>query len=262
MESCHYSDVIIGAMASQITSLKIVYSTVYSGADQRKHESSAWLAFVRGIHRWPVNSPHKGPVTSKMFQFDEVIMSYIYPYSLGLLHWHTGNHMIIIVPVKQLLIIWIKLPCSQSKENTAYVHMFTCIIFGIYFIFVGGYDIFQSIYTCSWSSLLLSAYFYMETFHVWIMILVQLYSVPCLKNGFRTYSKIKCIQGMVGLVQERRNSIANALELRFSCTNPSIYSSCRLFQTFDKLTAIMRLNGCQVACIEFSFLPWPLETWI
>ena len=59
------SDVIMGAVASQITSLTIVYSTVYSGA--RKHQSSASLAILRGIHRWPVNSPHKGPVTRKMF---------------------------------------------------------------------------------------------------------------------------------------------------------------------------------------------------
>ena len=44
------------------------------GADQRKRQSSAWLAFVRGIHRWPVNSPHKGPVTRKVFPFDDVIM--------------------------------------------------------------------------------------------------------------------------------------------------------------------------------------------
>ena len=61
-------------MASQITSLTVVYSTVYSGADQRKHQSAASLAFVRGIHRWPVNSPHKWPVTRKMFPFDDVIM--------------------------------------------------------------------------------------------------------------------------------------------------------------------------------------------
>ena len=60
--------------ASRITSLTIVYSTVYSGADQRKHPSSASLAFVRGIHRWPVNSPHKGPATRKMLPFDDVIM--------------------------------------------------------------------------------------------------------------------------------------------------------------------------------------------
>ena len=61
-------------MASQITSLTIVYLSIYSGADQRKHESPASLAFVRGIHRWPVNYPHKGPVTRKMFPFDDVIM--------------------------------------------------------------------------------------------------------------------------------------------------------------------------------------------
>ena len=59
-------------MASQITSLTIVCSTVYSSADQRKHQSPASLAFVREIHRWPVNSPHKGPVTRKMFPFHDV----------------------------------------------------------------------------------------------------------------------------------------------------------------------------------------------
>ena len=64
----------MGAIASQITSLAIAYSTVYSDADQRKHQSSASLAFVWGIHRGPVNSPHKWPVTRKMFLFDDVIM--------------------------------------------------------------------------------------------------------------------------------------------------------------------------------------------
>ena len=70
----HYNDVIMSTMAPQITSLTIVYSTGYSGSDQRKHQRSASLAFVRGIHRWPVNSPHKWPVTGKMFPFDDVIM--------------------------------------------------------------------------------------------------------------------------------------------------------------------------------------------
>ena len=66
--SWHYGDVIMGVLASQITSLTIVYSNVYSGADQRKHQSSASLAFfVRGIPRRPVNSPHKWPVTGKCF---------------------------------------------------------------------------------------------------------------------------------------------------------------------------------------------------
>ena len=72
----HDNDVIMSVMASQITSLMIDYSTVYTGADQRKHQSSASLAFVRGIHRWPVNSPHTWPVTRKMFPFVGVVMEY------------------------------------------------------------------------------------------------------------------------------------------------------------------------------------------
>ena len=64
----------MGAIASQIISLTMVYSIVYSGSDQRKHQSPASLAFVMGIHRGPVNSPHKGPVTRKIFPFDDVIM--------------------------------------------------------------------------------------------------------------------------------------------------------------------------------------------
>ena len=67
----HYSGVIMSVMAFQNTSLTIVYSGVYSAADQ---QSSASLDFVRGIHRWPANSPHKGPVTRKMFPFDDVII--------------------------------------------------------------------------------------------------------------------------------------------------------------------------------------------
>ena len=65
----------MSTMVSQITSLTSVYPTIYSDADQRKHQSSASLAFVWRIHRGPVNYPHKGPVTRKMFPFDDVIMA-------------------------------------------------------------------------------------------------------------------------------------------------------------------------------------------
>ena len=70
----HYNDEIMDAMASQTTSLTIVYLIVYSGADQTKHQSSASLAFVRGTHRGPVNSPYKWPVTRTRFSFDDVII--------------------------------------------------------------------------------------------------------------------------------------------------------------------------------------------
>ena len=65
-KALHYSDVIVGAMASQVTSVNIVYSTVYSGADERKHQGPRVSGLCEGIHRWPVNSPHKGPVTRKI----------------------------------------------------------------------------------------------------------------------------------------------------------------------------------------------------
>ena len=82
----HYTDVIMSSIASQITSLTIVYSAVYSGADQRKHHSSASLVFVLGIHRGPVNSPHKRPVTRKMFPFDDVIMAWPCVYDMDTLY--------------------------------------------------------------------------------------------------------------------------------------------------------------------------------
>ena len=80
----------MGAIASQITSLPVVYSTVYSDADQRKHQSSASLAFVQGIHRVPVNSPHIWPVTRKMFPFDDVIMISTYENTYSALSMSCG----------------------------------------------------------------------------------------------------------------------------------------------------------------------------
>ena len=65
----HHSDAIMSAMASFIASPMSDYSIVSSSADQRKHQNSTSLAFLRGIHRWPVNSPDKWPVTRKMFPF-------------------------------------------------------------------------------------------------------------------------------------------------------------------------------------------------
>ena len=104
----HYNDVIMGAIASQITSLATVYSIVYSDADQRKHQSSASLAFVRGIHRGPVSSPHKWPVTRKMFAFDDVIM------------FHTCLHNWFSVVASLLL--------SLSYRNTVSLSLFLGIL--------------------------------------------------------------------------------------------------------------------------------------
>ena len=106
----HYNDVMMSTMASQITSLPIVYSTVYSSANQRKHQSSASLAFLRGIHRWPVNSPHKGPVTWKMFPFDGVIMYARYQASVS---WFNKVYTGITGPEY----VWMKLLRSPSMGD-------------------------------------------------------------------------------------------------------------------------------------------------
>ena len=102
----HYGDVIMGWMASQITNLTIVYLIVYSGAHQRKYQSFTSLAFVWGIHRGPVNSPHKWPVTWKMFPFDDVIMQRLsYPGLTRSISW--------------LLMPWLfASPCHQQPSLT------------------------------------------------------------------------------------------------------------------------------------------------
>ena len=107
--SYQYSDVIMIAMASQITSLKIVFSTAYSGADQIKYQSSASLAFVRKIHRLPVTSPHKGPVTRKMFPFDDVIMAFLIYLSCDIFWFHPiiwwCRFMICFSPLPQSIVM-------------------------------------------------------------------------------------------------------------------------------------------------------------
>ena len=80
----------MSAITSHITSPTFVYSTVYSDTDERKHQSSASLAFVPRNHRWQVNSPDKGPVTRKMFPFDDDIK--ILPDRLFLLPGYTMSH--------------------------------------------------------------------------------------------------------------------------------------------------------------------------
>ena len=90
----HYTGVTMSATASQITDNATVCSTDCPGAHQRKHQSSAPLAFVRGIHRWPVDSPHKWPVTRKMFPYDGVVIIYVahYGHTAGEIYSRVGNY--------------------------------------------------------------------------------------------------------------------------------------------------------------------------
>ena len=89
----------MSTMASQITSLTIAYTAFFSGADQRKHRSSASLAVVRGNHRWPVTSPQKWPVTPTMFLFDDVIILTAMGLPPG---GNLGGRYLIILPYYQV----------------------------------------------------------------------------------------------------------------------------------------------------------------
>ena len=134
--SLHYDDIIMGDMAWQITSFRIVYSTIYSGADQSKHQCSASLAFLWGIHRGPVNSPHKWPVTRKIFPFDDVIMVYVHATYLSKIlnpwliewkgkwwnenvDWHQGNAGLWLIGPLWIYfgVIWITTNQSPFKKN-------------------------------------------------------------------------------------------------------------------------------------------------
>ena len=112
---CHYNDVTMSARASQITSFMIVYSTIYLGADQRKHQISASLAFVWGIHHWPVNFPHKWPVTRKIFSFDDVIMS------TGYLFWCLNLNIPEYKSFPSLLMSWLLMISEAMVLNMQYI---------------------------------------------------------------------------------------------------------------------------------------------
>ena len=125
----------MSTMASKITSLAIVYATFYSSADQRKYQSSASLAFVCGIHRWPVNSPHKRPVTWKMFPFDDVIME-----NLDSVQWWKRTHLLF----KSIAVTsghqgwWLLKLCSLiSSLRKFWFIKYTCQVLQITFIFDG-----------------------------------------------------------------------------------------------------------------------------
>ena len=122
----HYSGIIISSMASQITGISVVYSTICSGAHKRKHQSSASLTFVKEIHRWPGTSPHKGPETRKMIPFDEVIMICILLYHALWLYcslWTIRYITRIINPSKPSAYM-----CH--KTTPSFVQIMACRLFG------------------------------------------------------------------------------------------------------------------------------------
>ena len=97
----------------------VFFSSICSGTDQRKYQSSTSLAFERGIHWWPVDSIHKGPVTQKMFPIDDIFMStndFIHILQ-GHLYWHRGSHTTIPDLVKQSWTIWVKTHMKSPRTD-------------------------------------------------------------------------------------------------------------------------------------------------
>ena len=103
----HCNDVIMGAMASQITSLTIVYSTVYSDADQRKHQSSASLTFV-----WPVNFPHKWPVTRNV----SIWWRHHHEHKQQSIFFYSCGYASESCPITCLLLIYAPGPCATCAH--------------------------------------------------------------------------------------------------------------------------------------------------
>ena len=183
----------MGMMASQITSLTIVYSTLYWGSNQRTHQSSASLAFVRGIHRWPVNSPHKWPVTRKTFPIDDTIMIDAAILSDGGYHLHMD--IIYTIALSSLGQIWPVLKTKSSHDAN--------------FVLTGPKDNKVAII----KTLVFQWY--------WLngeILTLKLIRMSSSQSSLPTTSN----DHFDGLVQEIRNSTALAMELRFSCTKPLI----------------------------------------
>ena len=117
---------------------RVFTQSFIQGAYQRKYQSSVSLAFVWGIHRWPVNSPPKGPITRTMFPFDDVIMvfgAYWLPGNLNNHVWsgemispglgRGGSNFKCVISEHMLQI---KLMCTSLKLLSGECHMAHLII--------------------------------------------------------------------------------------------------------------------------------------
>ena len=131
----------MNAMASPIIGVSIVYSIVCSGTNQRKYQSSTLLAFVRGIHRWPVDSPHKEPVTRKMFPFGDVIKGLCVPVELEVTLTFQVTHVHAILNFRHSIVL------GKQKLYLHFLSLLTyyiCVCIEWYSEIVKFYETFSS----------------------------------------------------------------------------------------------------------------------
>ena len=117
---CSHTDVTMGAMAFQITSLTIVCSTVYSGANQRKYQSSTSLDFVRGIYQSPVNSPQRASNAETIWWRHHKYKAKHKAYSMGCT---LPRHM----PYNTSEVITKQIPYHLLAEKLERIQIFDCL---------------------------------------------------------------------------------------------------------------------------------------
>ena len=115
----------VGVMVSQISGVSIVYSKVCSRADQINHQSSASLAFGRGIHRRRVNPPHKGPVTRNMFPFDDIIIIHASGFKLHLFSYQSQRPLVVNLTIFSMAVL-------MSNEYTLILNFPYILIYSNY----------------------------------------------------------------------------------------------------------------------------------
>ena len=199
----------MSVMAFEIASLTIVYSSIYSGTDERKHQSSASIPFVMGIHRRPVNSPYKGPITRKIFPFDDVIMTK-HSFDPFLIRNHFSF--------------------TTRRQGPVVYDVF--LIASIYFEVLMTYKYIESTVLRQDENTPVEV---LSLLYCKYDIMFNLLIKCHYRNDFVFYFVLMW-RHIDGLVQERRNSSALAMELRLSCTKPLTCVVCNTSTDHASLT--------------------------
>ena len=118
----HYSDVIKGAMTSHHPH-DCLLNRLFRRRTTNTPKLYTSLAFVRGIHRWPVNSPHKWPVTRNIFPFDDVIILLLIILILSI---PKIVYMCYALPCNAVVVPWSNLPLSFRVVSLALGQSYDC----------------------------------------------------------------------------------------------------------------------------------------
>ena len=205
------------ALVSQITGVSIVCSAVCSGIGQRKHQSTASLAFVRGNHRWPVDSPHTGPVTRKMFPFGDVIML---TKSSGEIA-HCQSLQIAHIPPS-----WLKREVCLRKKLTVFISKTK----------LGTENVFNYTWTCGFQTYSNTVEYPMYPLLLWLSII----TVHCHSNGSDTICSV-VFPGM--FIQSRNHKCTIFVDIN-CCRQKTCLNSAFHFRKRNRRWCHIYFNPC------------------